>query len=120
MPELPEELGNALHFCIDMQRLFSAERPWATSWKERVTPRLVELVAAAPARTIFTRFISPTTGEYMPDVWRAYYRKWRSVTLSEVYASLPELLPALGRFVLPARVFDKGGLLRLCRRGCRA
>jgi hypothetical protein len=30
----------AVHLCIDMQRLFEPGAPWATPWMERVTPQV--------------------------------------------------------------------------------
>jgi nicotinamidase-related amidase len=58
MGELKAPIGpNTAHLCIDMQRLFSDEGPWPMAWMPRVTPKVEQLVARAPERTIFTRFI---------------------------------------------------------------
>jgi nicotinamidase-related amidase len=98
----------AVHLCIDMQRLFAAGGPWATPWMDRVLPAVVTLAGHAPARTVFTRFIPPRSADDAPGMWRAYYGKWPNVTRERVDAALLELVPALEKFVPPARVFDKG------------
>jgi nicotinamidase-related amidase len=98
----------AVHLCIDMQRLFAAGGPWATPWMERVLPAVVTLAGHAPARTVFTRFIPPQSADDAPGMWRAYYSKWPTVTRERVDAALLELIPALEKFVPPAGVFDKG------------
>src|ERR1700733_3375682 len=58
MGELKARIGpNTAHLCIDMQRLFSDEGPWPMAWTPRVTPKVEQLVARAPERTIFTRIL---------------------------------------------------------------
>jgi nicotinamidase-related amidase len=60
MGELKAPIGpNTAQLCIDMQRLFSEEGPWPMVWMPRVTPKVEQLVARAPERTIFMRFIPP-------------------------------------------------------------
>jgi nicotinamidase-related amidase len=106
---LKADLGpEAVHLCIDMQRLFAEGGPWATPWMERVLPAVATLVERAPARTVFTRFIPPQSADDALGMWRAYYRKWPNVTRQRVDATLLELVPALQKFEPPARVFDKG------------
>jgi hypothetical protein len=81
MGELKAPIGpNTAHLCIDMQRLFSDEGPWPMAWMPRVTPKVEQLVARAPERTIFTRFIPPKKPEDAPGRWRVYYEKWSHVT----------------------------------------
>jgi nicotinamidase-related amidase len=99
--------ATARHLCIDMQVLFSRTGPWPTPWMERILPVVAELVAFAPARTIFTRFITPRSAEDMPGMWRGYYRKWVQVTRGELPEGMLELMPELRRFVPPALVHDK-------------
>lgn len=99
--------GTARHLCIDMQRLFSSDGPWPTPWLTHVLPVVEALVARAPHRTIFTRFIPPQRADDMPGRWRAYYEKWADVTREQLDPALIELMPSLQRFVPPAVVFDK-------------
>ncbi len=45
MGELMQEIpSQAVHLCIDMQRIFSSEGPWPTPWMERVLPNVIDLV----------------------------------------------------------------------------
>jgi nicotinamidase-related amidase len=96
-----------VHLCIDMQRIFSTEGPWATPWMERVLPVVAEIAGRFPERTVFTRFITPQRPEDMPGMWRRYYERWRQTTREHIDPQLLELMPALARFVPPAAVIDK-------------
>jgi nicotinamidase-related amidase len=96
-----------VHLCIDMQRLFSSEGPWATPWMERVLPVVAEIAAQFPERTVFTRFITPRRPEDMPGMWRRYYERWRNTTQEHIDPQLLELMPPLARLVPPATVIDK-------------
>src|SRR5215203_2816804 len=71
-----------VHLCIDMQRLFSSEGPWATPWMERVLPVVVEIASRFPERTVFTRFITPRRPEDMPGMWQKYYQRWRLLVVT--------------------------------------
>ena len=101
------QLECTVHLCIDMQRLFTDEGPWPTPWMERVKPNVARLVAAAPRRTIFTRFIPPHTPADAAGMWRAYYERWRDVTTSVLDPRLLDLVSPLNRFADQAKVFDK-------------
>jgi len=107
MAELSESLRAAVHLCIDMQRLFDAGGPWPTPWLDRVLPKVVHLVEHAPSRTIFTRFITPTTPGEARGAWRDFYLKWNSLTRGELDSNLLRLVPALEPFCPPAKIFDK-------------
>jgi len=96
-----------VHVCVDMQRMFAEPTPWRAAWMPRVLPRVVQLVAVAPARTIFTRFIPPSSPEEMAGTWRRYYQRWHDMTLSRIDPALIELVPDLARFAPPARAIDK-------------
>ena len=103
----PIDLNSAVHLCLDVQQLFGANGPWPTPWLERVLPTIVSLAERAGPRTIFTRFIPPQRPEDMPGRWQTFYRLWHDVTRERLNADLLELVPALQRFVPPARTFDK-------------
>jgi nicotinamidase-related amidase len=81
--------------------------PWHAPWLERVLPTVVRLVARAPERTVFTRFLPPPSPEDASGMWRRYYEKWPAVTRNQVDPELVELVPALRKFAPPAAVFDK-------------
>lgn len=95
------------HLCIDMQRMFDEETAWNVPWMAKVSGQIEELAARMPKRTIFTRFIPPRSASQMPGAWKSYYEKWDQMTLNRLPRELVDLLPALARFVPPARVFDK-------------
>jgi nicotinamidase-related amidase len=96
-----------VHLCIDMQRIFAPDGPWATPWMERVLPVVTEIAGRFPARTVFTRFITPKQPEGMPGMWQRYYRRWRETTRDRIDPSLLELVPPLARLTPPATVIDK-------------
>jgi nicotinamidase-related amidase len=96
-----------VHLCIDMQRIFAPDGPWATPWMERVLPVVTEIAGRFPARTVFTRFITPKQPEGMPGMWQRYYRRWRETTRDRVDPSLLDLVPSLARLAPPATVIDK-------------
>jgi nicotinamidase-related amidase len=96
-----------VHLCIDMQRIFSNEGPWATPWMERVLPVIAEIATRFPERTVFTRFITPRRPDDMPGMWRRYYQRWRETTQESIDPQLLELMPPLARLVPPAQVVNK-------------
>jgi nicotinamidase-related amidase len=96
-----------VHLCIDMQGIFAPGGPWATPWMERVLPVVTEIAGRFPARTVFTRFITPQQPEGMPGMWRRYYRRWRETTRDRIDPSLLDLVPPLARLTPPAAVIDK-------------
>jgi nicotinamidase-related amidase len=97
----------SVHICVDMQRLFAEDTDWHTPWMGRVLPKAVQLAAARPERTIFTRFIpaeKPGEGE---GTWRRYYQNWASMTVSHLGRDMIELVPELAGFVPPGELLDK-------------
>jgi nicotinamidase-related amidase len=74
---------------------------------ERVKPNVARLVAAAPERTIFTRFIPPHTVEEATGVWKDYYARWRHVTTSVLDPCLLDLVSPLDHYTGRATVIDK-------------
>jgi nicotinamidase-related amidase len=98
---------NAVHLCIDMQRLFGPSGIWPTPWIETVLPRVAAIKKRFPERTIFTRFIPPRRPEDMPGMWRCYYEKWRQATREHIDPQLLELMPPFPDLAPPALVIDK-------------
>jgi nicotinamidase-related amidase len=96
-----------VHLCVDMQRIFSSEGPWATPWMERVLPVVLAISQRFPERTVFTRFITPQHAEDMPGTWRLYYEKWRQTTRERLDVRLLQLMPDLAKLAPPATVIDK-------------
>ncbi|MCP3373618.1 cysteine hydrolase family protein [Bradyrhizobium cajani] len=101
------DIRDAVHLCIDMQNIFAPGGLWATPWMERVLPMIASIASRHPARTIFTRFITPQDPEDRPGQWQSYFHRWREATRRHLPPSGLELVPALGRFAPPATVIDK-------------
>jgi nicotinamidase-related amidase len=99
--------AKTVHLCIDMQVIFSAGGIWPTPWIERVLPIVNEIVGRFPARTVFTRFITPEKAADMPGMWQAYYRRWQNATREQIDPALLDLMPSLTQFVPPAAVINK-------------
>ena len=99
--------ANAVHLCVDMQRLFVDDTPWRMPWAERVIPRIARLCAARADRTCFTRFIPPAAPEAAGGEWRGDWTHWVELTGERLDPALLELTPVLQGFVPPARVYDK-------------
>lgn len=98
---------NAVHLCVDMQRMFSENTEWKMPWLERVLPNIIAITATQPNRTLFTRFIPAQKRGMGAGMWRHYYERWHAMTIEEAGPDIVELVAELAKFVPPARVFDK-------------
>ncbi|MGV7216293.1 cysteine hydrolase family protein [Bradyrhizobium sp. UFLA05-112] len=101
------EIRDAVHLCIDMQNIFAPGGLWATPWMERVLPAIAGITSRYKTRTVFSRFITPEDPEDRPGQWQAYFRRWKEATRARIPPLGLDLVPALARFVPPARVIDK-------------
>lgn len=102
------EIGeNAVHVCVDMQRMFQRDTAWAMPWMERVLPCVLKIVERHARRTIFTRFITARHPGDGPGSWSRYWTRWASMTRERLDPSMLELIPDLARFCPPAQVIDK-------------
>lgn len=99
--------ANAVHLCVDMQRLFAEDTAWRTPWMPRVLPVVVRLCERKAERTCFTRFIPARSPGEGRGTWRRYWERWSSITLDNLGDDKVELLPELQTFTPPARVLDK-------------
>src|SRR3954453_1557232 len=97
----------AVHLCVDMQRMFAEATDWQMPWLERVLPNIVSITSVHPERTIFTRFVPVRRPGQGAGMWRHYYERWRSMTIDELGPEMIDLVPALAKFVPPARTLDK-------------
>lgn len=97
----------AIHLCVDMQRMFAEDTEWRTPWMERVLPNVVRLVEARPERTVFTRFIPAAEPGRGVGTWRRYYERWASMTRERLGAEMLDLVTPLALHVPPALVVDK-------------
>jgi hypothetical protein len=98
---------NAVHLCVDMQRMFAEATEWKMSWLERVLPNIVAITSAHAERTVFTRFIPARKPGQGAGMWRHYYERWASMTIDRIGPDVIELVPDLTKFVPPAKTFDK-------------
>jgi nicotinamidase-related amidase len=99
--------ANAVHLCVDMQRLFAEDTGWRTPWMDRVLPVVVRLCEAKAERTCFTRFIPARSADQASGTWKRYWDRWPEITLDRLEPGLIELIPDLAMFAPPARVLDK-------------
>ena len=100
-------IENAVHLCVDMQRIFSRGGIWETPWMDRILPTIVDIAGRYPERTVFTRFITPASPEEAPGQWQPYFERWKIATRNAPGAAQLDLVPELARFVPPATVVDK-------------
>jgi len=100
-------IEEAVHLCVDMQRIFAKGGIWETPWMERVLPTIAGIAARYPERTVFTRFITPQAPEAASGQWRPYFERWRIATRQALSPSQLELVPELARYAPPAAIIDK-------------
>jgi nicotinamidase-related amidase len=80
--------ASAMHICIDMQRLFAEDSPWASPAIAQALPAVTEICRYKAESTIFTRFLCPTEAQGLKGQWR------------QLYSRCPQMLR------LDARLFD--------------
>jgi nicotinamidase-related amidase len=68
---------DAVHLCVDMQRMFAEATEWKMPWLERVLPNIIAITSAHAERTVFTRFIPARKPGQGVGMWRHYYERWR-------------------------------------------
>ena len=107
MQEIRPIGADAVHVCVDMQDLFAGDTAWRTPTIPEITPNVLRLAERRPERTIFTRFTTPERPEDALGHWRAYYRRWRSVTTAEMDPAMFDPIEPLRRLIPPARAIDK-------------
>ena len=100
-------LNDAVHLCIDMQRIFNKGGVWETPWMERVLPVIADICARYAERTVFTRFITPQQPQDRHGQWQAYFTKWQCATRSNLAPCALDIVPELARYSPPALVVDK-------------
>lgn len=99
--------SNAVHVCVDMQRMFAEPTDWYAPWLLGVLPAVEALVDRRPAQTIFTRFIPPRIAEEASGAWQSYYRKWAAMTRDSLAPELLGLVPSLSPYATGSNCIDK-------------
>ena len=100
-------IEDAVHLCVDMQRIFAKGGIWETPWMERVLPTIVDISARYATRTVFTRFITPVSPDQAQGQWRSYFKRWEIATRQSLGEPQLDLVPELARLAPPAAVVDK-------------
>ncbi len=103
----PDRLQNALHICVDMQRIFAEQTPWHAPWLNHILPNVIRLTEHIKDKSVFTRFVPPQTPDDAVGQWRSYFNKWTDMTLEKLDPLLIELVPQLVALASPQRIFDK-------------
>jgi nicotinamidase-related amidase len=98
---------NAVHLCVDMQRMFAEATEWRMPWLARVLPNIIAITSAHAQRTVFTRFITAQKARQGHGMWRHYYERWAAMTIEQLGPDMLRLVPDLQKFVPPAKIFDK-------------
>jgi nicotinamidase-related amidase len=98
---------NAVHLCIDMQRIFAEQTEWHTPTLFDIVPNIARIVEAKPRHTIFARFIVPQTPDAANGSWRTYYRRWSSLTGARMDPGLIELVEPLAGLARNEEILDK-------------
>jgi nicotinamidase-related amidase len=99
--------ARALHVCIDMQRIFLEPGPWYGEACLSVFEPQKRLIDHAPARALFTRFITAHVAGDATGSWQRYYRHWQTVTQVEAGPEILDLHPNILPLAHPENVFDK-------------
>ena len=97
----------ALHICIDMQRIFLEPGPWFAEAGLDLLPKIDQLLHARHISPIFTKFITPSTPNEAIGSWQTYYEFWHQVTKAEAGEEWLALHPTLQKFAKAENTFDK-------------
>ena len=100
---------DAVHVCIDMQRLFAERTGWYTASIPDILPNVIRLTDHAPQRTVFTRFRTPPKPADAQGHWRRYYERWSELTTDVIGEAMLDVMAELACFVPPARIAEKTG-----------
>ncbi|MGE3876109.1 MAG: cysteine hydrolase family protein [Parvibaculaceae bacterium] len=88
---------SAAHLCIDMQRLFADDSPWASDAVRTALPAAAEICRFKAEQTIFTRFICPRETTGVMGQWRRFYDQCPQ--LLSLDPRLFDVVPELARFM---------------------
>lgn len=98
-----------VHVVVDMQRLFAEPGEWHTAELAGITGTVARIAAERPERTLFSRFVTPRNSDDANGQWKHYYRRWHSVTGSQLAPGMLDLIPELSRIATKDAVIDKLG-----------
>ena len=98
---------DAVHVCIDMQRIFVERTAWYTPSIPTILPAIIRLAGHCPRRSLFTRFCTPPSAADAPGSWRRYYERWAELTTDVLGAEMLDVIAELAAFSPPAQIADK-------------
>ena len=98
---------DAVHVCVDMQRVFAERTAWHTPSIPTILPAIVRLAGHCPDRTVFTRFRTPPRASDAPGNWRRFYQRWAELTTDVLGAEMLDVMAELASFAPPALIADK-------------
>ena len=99
--------SDAVHVCIDMQRIFAERTAWYTPSIPTILPAIIRLAGHCPRRSVFTRFCTPPTAADARGNWRRYYERWAELTTGTLGADMLDVIAELSAFSPPALIADK-------------
>ena len=99
--------SDAVHVCIDMQRIFAERTAWYTPSIPTILPAIIRLAGHCPRRSVFTRFCTPPSATDAPGNWRRYYERWAELTTGTLGADMLDVIAELSAFSPPAQIADK-------------
>jgi nicotinamidase-related amidase len=94
-----------VHLCIDMQRLFAQDSPWASSAVASALPAAREICLRKPAATIFTRFICPRDLRTARGQWATFYAACPAI--EKLDPRLFDIVPELAAISMEAEVVSR-------------
>jgi nicotinamidase-related amidase len=98
-------LNHAAHLCIDMQRMFDEDSPWASEAVRTALPAVHEICRSKASETIFTRFICPTDAQLIRGQWQHLYAKCPQMT--KLDPRLFDIISVLRPFVLQGSLANR-------------
>jgi nicotinamidase-related amidase len=98
---------DAVHVCIDMQRIFAERTAWHTPSMATILPAIIRLAGHRPERSLFTRFRTPPKAADAQGNWRRYYERWAELTTDALGAEMLDVVAELAVFAPPALIADK-------------
>jgi len=107
MSDLLELSPTTVHMAIDMQNVFAKDTAWRFPHIDTIVPNIASLSRAFKGRTLFTRFVTPTTAQEAKGRWRRYYEQWSQFTGAVMDPNLVEVMEALRPYATPDTLLDK-------------
>ena len=96
---------STVHLCIDMQRMFAEDSPWASGAVAAALPAVREICRYRSASTIFTRFICPADAGAVKGQWTRFYDACPQILRLD--PRLFDIVPGLQEFAGTGAVYSR-------------